>query len=105
MRRILFATVGESTGDDAVRTLLPLIAVTTLGVGGWLLGLLNALPFLWYLCAHRQIGASVDALGHRRAVMLGNGLRVLTVEALILLLITGNLSVPVLLVLAALLGL
>ncbi|MBP2408877.1 Na+/melibiose symporter-like transporter [Brachybacterium fresconis] len=105
MRRILIATVGESTGDDAVRTLLPLIAVTILGVGGGLLGLLNALPFLWYLCAHRQIGASVDALGHRRAIMLGNGLRILTVGALILLLAVGHLSAPVLLVVAALLGL
>lgn len=105
MRRILIATFGESTGDDAVRTLLPLIAVTTLGVGGGLLGLLNALPFLWYLCAHRQIGSSVDALGHRRSVMLGNAIRVLTVGALILLLATGHLSVLALFVLAAAIGL
>ncbi|ATG51019.1 hypothetical protein CFK38_05355 [Brachybacterium vulturis] len=105
MRRILLATLGESTGDDAVRTLLPLIAVASLGVGGSLLGVLNALPFLWYLCAHRQIGAAVDALGHRRAVLLGNGLRVLTVTTLILLLVTGHLSVLALLVLAATIGL
>lgn len=105
MRRILIATLGESTGDDAIRTLLPLIAVTTLSVGGGLLGLLNALPFLWYLFAHRQIGASVDALGHRRAVMLGNSLRVLTVSVLILLLATGQLSVLVLFLLAAAIGL
>ncbi|MGO1976470.1 MFS transporter [Brachybacterium tyrofermentans] len=105
MRRILIATLGESTGDDAVRTLLPLIAVTTLGVGGGFLGLLNALPFLWYLCAHRQIGSSVDALGHRRSVMLGNAIRVLTVGALILLLAMGHLSVLMLFVLAAAIGL
>lgn len=105
MRRILIAALGESTGDDAVRTLLPLIAVTTLGVGGGLLGLLNALPFLWYLCAHRQIGSSVDALGHRRSVMLGNAIRVLAVGALILLLATGHLSVLALFVLAAAIGL
>lgn len=105
MRRILLASVGESTGDDAVRTLLPLIAVGTLGLGGGLLGLLNALPFLWYLIAHRRIGATVDTLGHRRAVLLGNGLRLATVSALILLLITELLSTPALLGLAALLGL
>ena len=105
MRRILVATLGEATGDDAVRTLLPLIAVTTLGVGGGLLGLLNALPFLWYLFAHRQIGSSVDALGYRRSVTVGNTLRVLTAGLLIVLLAAGHLSVPALLVLAAALGL
>lgn len=105
MRRILLAALGESTGDDAVRTLLPLIAVASLGVGGGLLGLLNALPFLWYLCAHHQIGVAVDALGHRYAVMLGNGLRVLTVSMVILLLVTEHLSVGALLVLAAAIGL
>lgn len=105
MRRILVATASEATGDDAVRTLLPLIAVTTLGVGGGLSGLLNALPFLWYLFAHRQIGSSVDALGYRRSVTLGNTLRVLTAGLLIVLLAAGHLSVPALLVLAATLGL
>lgn len=105
MRRILVATVGEATGDDAVRTLLPLIAVTTLEVGGGLLGLLNALPFLWYLFAHRRIGSSVDALGYRRSVTLGNALRVLTAGLLIVLLAAGHLSVPALFVLAATLGL
>ena len=103
MRRILLASFGETTGDDAVRTLLPLIAVTLLGVGGGLLGLLNA--FLWYLIAHRRIGATVDALGHRRAVLLGNGLRLVTVSTLILLLATDLLSTAALLGLAALIGL
>lgn len=105
MRKILIATFGESSGDDAVRTLLPLIAVTTLGAGGAFLGVLNALPFLWYLVAHRQIGAAVDALGYRRSVMIGNGTRVVTVVVLIALLTTGALSPAALIATAAVIGL
>lgn len=49
MRKILAASFGDSIGDDALRSLVPLLAVTLVGIDGFSVGVLGAIPFLWFL--------------------------------------------------------
>lgn len=105
MKRIFVASLGEGASDDLVRSLAPLIAVTVLSMQSELLGLLNAMPFLWFLLFAKQIGAAVDRMGPGRALLIGNLLRICIILFLGIGLLAGVMSAVLFLVGMALLGL
>lgn len=105
VRRLLAHAGLESIADDAIRTVLPIVAVVHLLAGGAYLGVLNALSFVWFLVAHRMIGRWVDRLGGGRAVLVGAVLRTLVTMALLAALLQGTLNPVGLLLVAVALGL
>lgn len=102
--QLLAGATGDSVGDDSLRTVVPLLAVAVLGASGWFVGLLNAVPFIWFLIGAGVIGRGVDRIGAKRATMFGSGLRAAAVFALVVLWATGMLSAPVLLVVMIVVG-
>lgn len=104
MRKILAASFGDSIGDDALRSLVPLLAVTLVGLDGFSVGVLGAIPFLWFLLGSTFIGWVVTALGYWRALVVGNAIRILTAALFAFLVFSGNLNGIILMLVAVVLG-
>lgn len=101
---LLGASTGDTVADDALRTTWPLVAVTLLHADGWSVGLLNALPFLWFLIGARGVGTLVDR-GPRRAALVGLLLRRGGVSAALALLHASMLGMPTMMLLVVSIGL
>lgn len=56
--------IGEAAGDAMTRTLLPIIAITTVGVNAGTIGVINALGFVAFLALGPIAGALVDRNEH-----------------------------------------
>lgn len=104
MRRLLACAGLEAMADDAIRTVLPIVAVIHLMADGTLLGFMNALSFVWFLLAHRVIGHLVDRLGGRRAIVVGAVVRSLAAVGIVIALATNGLGVTLLLLAAPVIG-
>lgn len=103
-RRLLASTAFESLADNATRTLLPVIAVASLGAGTAEVGLLNALGLGAFLVLGLPIGALVDRLPRLRAMRAADLARAALILSIPLLFLRGSLDMWHLLVAAALLG-
>ncbi|WP_104102377.1 MFS transporter [Arthrobacter sp. 08Y14] len=97
-RFLLGSNTVEGFADSLTRTLLPILAVTALGLGSGFLGLLNAAGLAAFLLLGVPAGAVIDRLKDRRRVMTAaTCLRVLVTATLAISTFTGWLSGPLLL--------
>lgn len=103
-QRLLVSNAFESAADNAARTLLPVIAVATLGAGAAEVGLLNALGIGAFLALGLPIGALVDRLPKLPAMRAADLARAALTLAIPLLFLLGSLDMWHLLLAAALLG-
>lgn len=97
--------MGESAGDDLTRTLVPLVAVSTLGAGALEVGVLQALSLAAFLVLGIPVGVWVDRWRRRRRVLVTadvvRAVAVLTIPAAHLL---GTLTFAHLVAVVAVLG-
>ena len=104
-RFLLGSNTIEGFADTLTRTLLPILAVTVLGLGSEFLGALNAAGLAAFLLLGVPAGAVIDRLKNRRRVMTAaTCLRILVAAALAISTFTGWLSGPLLLGAAILVG-
>lgn len=68
-RRLWFSSALESAGDEASRTLIPIIAVSMLGAGAFEVGVINALGLSAFLLFGVPIGVWVDRM-RKRGIMI-----------------------------------
>ena len=102
--RLLASNAFESVADNATRTLLPVIAVSSLGAGTAEVGLLNALGLGAFLVLGLPIGALVDRFPKLTAMRAADLARAALTLAIPLLFLLGSLDMRHMLVAAALLG-
>ena len=102
----LLATRGaEGFADSLARTLLPILAVSVLGLGTAYVGVLNSLSLATFLLLGIPIGSLIDGLGRRtRAMAVASLTRAFCLVSIAILYLTQTLSGPALLVAALLVG-
>lgn len=102
----LLATRGaEGFADSLSRALLPIVAVSVLGMGSAYVGVLNSLSLAGFLLLGIPVGTLIDRLVSKTAAMaLSTLARVLALTTVAIFLVTGTLNGAVLLLAAMAIG-
>ncbi len=75
VRRLVAASVLESLGDATARTVGPLVAVSVLGAGTGVVGVLNAAGLVAFLLLGAPLGAAADSARPVRVMTVGSLVR------------------------------
>jgi MFS family permease len=102
--RIWFATGATAIGAQVAQLAVPLLAVVTLHASSGQVGLLGAAQWLPFLLIALPVGVLVDRRRRRPLLIAAELIRVVGTTTTILLGVAGVLSLPVLLLLAAVVG-
>ncbi len=81
-RQLWASSALESAGDEASRTLVPIIAVSMLGAGAFEVGVINALGLSAFLVLGLPIGVWVDRMRKRRIMIAADVFRAAVIAAL-----------------------
>ncbi|QAY58704.1 MFS transporter [Microbacterium protaetiae] len=91
-RALWTSSVGESLADDVSRSVLPLVAASTLGAGSSAIGLLQALSMAAFLLLGIPAGAVVERARIRRVMLSTTGVRAVAVTTIPIAAFCGVLS-------------
>lgn len=103
-RILLMSTGSETIGDDIVKTLLPLAAVSLLGAGALEVGIINALGMAAFLLIGVPAGTWVDRMNKRRVMIAADLIRCLAVLGVPIAYALGSLELWQILLVATVLG-
>lgn len=101
-RRLLYSGSAESVGDDVLRSLLPIVAVSVLGVGALQVSILTALSLSAFLILGIPAGVWVDRMRKQRVLIGADLFRALVVASVPVAYLLGFLSIWQIFVVAAL---
>lgn len=92
-RRLWASGALESAGDEASRTLVPIIAVSMLGASAFDVGVINALGLSAFLILGLPIGVCVDRMRKRRIMITADLCRAVIVASLPVAYLLGSLTI------------
>lgn len=92
-RRLWASGALESAGDEASRTLVPIIAVSMLGAGAFDVGVINALGLSAFLILGIPIGVWVDRMRKRRIMIAADLFRAAVIASLPAAYLWGSLTI------------
>lgn len=105
-RFVLATTAAEGFGDALTRTLMPILAITVLGYGTGFVGIINSIGLGAFLLLGMPIGMLLDRLRDRRRAMgISSFARFAALTGLTVLFFAGELSGPVIVGVAVIIGL
>ncbi len=73
LSRLVAVSGVEALSDGISRTLMPIVAITVLGVGGLGVGVVNSASLIAFLACSVPFGAAVDRRGWRATSLMANG--------------------------------
>lgn len=101
---LVASAISDAIADDILRTLVPLAAVSICQASGPWVGLLSALPFIWFILGATRIGRFTDD-DPRRAAQVGVLVRIAATATLAALLWAAHVPLLSLVLVVILLGL
>lgn len=104
-RYLVLTRAGEGFGDSLAGTIMPILAVSVLGLGTGYVGVLNSIDLGTFLLLGVPIGMIIDRMRRRGTAMtMATSMRCLVLASLLALYLTQTLSGPVLLLAAGIIG-
>jgi hypothetical protein len=92
-RKLFTASIGDGIGDDVLRSMLPVIAVSVLGAGAFQTSILNALGMAAFLLLGVPAGVLVDRWSKKSTLVIVNVFRAAAVFSVPISYFLGTLSI------------